>query len=464
MQHPKLTVLGAGSYFFGRQVIWNMVTSSVLREGTLALVDTNPDVLKTMVSLAERAIETTGAPVKLLASTDRREVMDHSDFCISTFSDRNAHFRGVDTQIAAKYGVRMCSSDTIGPGGVFRALREIPTLLSMAKDAEELAPDSWFINFVNPTTVLGIALMRYSNVNSFAICDGHHEPHHRLRLLKRVGILDADAETVPSDVEQKLDYRAAGVNHFMWILKLTYEGRDYLPALRKDVEKRAEEERKDAEQARSNANSYSKAKFNSTYSLALWDVFGAYPDTVSHTKEYVPYFQGLGVTPNDPEPLELFDAKDRQSKMDERWKETTEYATGGKPIREFLDTGSSDHATDIIESMWGTLRKPFYMSTANKGAVTNMADDAFLELRCDLDMHGPRPQPIGEMPRGLLGLQQQVLDTHELTAQAAAECSRDLLLRALCTDPIVNNIGDARNIMEELLEAERDALPAKWFK
>lgn len=464
MQSPKITVLGAGSFFFGRPVIWNMVTSEVLKSGTLALVDTNPDVLKTMMSLAERAIEATGAPCKLIGSTERREVMADSDFIVTTFSDRNAHFRGLDTQISAKYGVRMCSSDTIGPGGVFRALREMPTLMAMAKDAEELAPNAWFVNFVNPTSVLGIALMRYSDIRSFAICDGHHEPHHRLRALKQVGILDDQAECIPSEVEQKLDYRVAGVNHFTWLLRFDYDGKDYLPKFRELLEERAADERKVLDTSTFDGNTYSKAKFNASYSLALWEVFGSYPDTIGHTKEYLPFYQGLGISANEPESIVLFDAEERQQKMAAKFSETVEFATGKKPITEFIESGASDHATDIIESMWGGLGKSFYINSANNGAVTNLADDAFLELRSDIDIHGPRPQPIGEMPRGLLGLQQLVLDTHELTAQAAVECDRDLLLRALCTDPIVNNIGDAKKIMDELLVAEKDALADEWFR
>ena len=465
MLSPKITVLGAGSFFFGRPVIWNMVTSDVLKHGTLALVDTNPKVLKTMMDLADRAIEATKAPCKLIGSTDRREVMGSSDFIVTTFSDRNAHFRGVDTEISAKYGVRMCSSDTIGPGGIFRALRELPTLLAMAKDAEELAPSSWFINFVNPTSVLGIALMRYSDIRSFAICDGHHEPHYRLHVLKRVGILGKDATSVPPEVEQKLDLRIAGVNHFTWILKLTYDGKDYLPKYYEVLSEAAAKERRENlnDGSQLGANTHSKAKFNAAYGVELWNVFGAYPDTVSHTKEYLPFFQGTGTTRIDPEPLILFDAEERQQKMADQWRETEEYSRGDKPVSEFLEKGRPDHATDIIESMWGGLGKSFYINSANRGAVTNMAADAFLELRSHVDMNGPKPQPIGEMPRGLLGLQQLVLDTHELTAQAGFECDRDLLLRAMCTDPIVNNIGDAKGIMNDLLEAERDALSERWF-
>ena len=97
------------------------------------------------------------------------------------------------------------------------------------------------------------------------------------------------------------------------------------------------------------------------------------------------------------------------------------------------------------------------------GAFTE-GTETFLELRCDLDMRGPRPQPFGAMPRGLLALTQEVLDTHELTAQAAVTGDRAILRRAMLTDPICNNIGDADACIRDLLDAERDALPAYWFK
>ena len=95
----------------------------------------------------------------------------------------------------------MCSSDTVGPGGIFRALREVPHALAMARDAARLSPEAWVINFVNPTTVMGIALMRYApEVRSFALCDGHHEPHNTLAWCKRVGIVSEDATAVPAEM------------------------------------------------------------------------------------------------------------------------------------------------------------------------------------------------------------------------------------------------------------------------
>lgn len=468
---PKVVVIGAGSYFFGRAVIWNMTRSEVLRAGTLSLVDTNPSTLRTMVGLARRAVTATGAPLEVEGSIDAREVLSGADFVVLTFSDRNSYFRGMDCEIALRHGVRMCSGDTIGPGGIFRACREVPTALALARQIEMLAPAAWIINFVNPTTTLGIALMRFApRVRSFAICDGLHEPYCTMEVLKAVGVLGEAAADVPSEVRNDLDLRIVGVNHFTWMIQFTYRGQNYLPEWRERLVRLAASEQATNGDVSTggvrsrDVNAGAKARYNASYALQLMDIFGAYPDRISHTKEYMPYFQGYGEARNRPEPIAVFDAEERTRKMERHMIETEDYAFGRKPIAAFLESGRSDHATDIIESMWGGLGKRFYVNTQNRGAVANMADDAYLELRCDLDMDGPRPIPVGEMPRGLLGLEQQVLDTHELTAAAAATCDTHLLLRAMLVDPIINNIEDARAIVAEALERQRDALPDNWYR
>ena len=458
MAGPKVTVIGAGSFFFGRPVIHKMATSKVMAGGTLALVDTNKGVLSTMSRLARRVFARSKCGVKVVASTDRRKVIAGSDFVVLTFSDRNAHFRGIDTTVAATHGIRMCSGDTIGPGGIFRALREVPIALGVARDVQRLAPSAWVINFVNPTAVLGIALRRYApSVRSFALCDGHHEPHCTLHWLKLAGILPEDASAVPPDVSARLDLRIAGVNHFTWMLKFEYDGKDMMPRLRKIFDKRVIQEKLAP-------GDHSKKMYNNTYAQKLFGIFGCYPDCIDHTKEYVPYWQGHGVKDNTPSPLAIFDADRRVRLMADQWAETTRYANGKLSPAAFLRKVHDDHATDIIESMWGGLGKSFFINTFNNGGVSNMPDDAFLELRCSVDMQGLRPHPVGEMPRGVLGMQMQVLDTHELTAEAAVTGDRKLLRRAMLTDPICNNIADADACIADLLAAERDVLPSYWYR
>ena len=458
MSGPKVTVIGAGSYFFGKQVIHKFATSPILAGGTLALVDTDEKVLGTMVRLARRTFGATRCGVKVIGSTDRRKVLAGSDFIVLTFCYRNAHFRGVDTQIAARHGIRMCSGDTIGPGGIFRALREVPQALAMAADARRLAPNAWVINFVNPTTVLGMALRRYApEVKSFAICDGHHEPRHTLNWCKTVGILPKETTAVPPEVQAKLELRIGGVNHFTWMLRFTYDGKDMTPAVRRWLGQEARKEQ-------AAPGNDSKGRYNAAYALELFDLFGIYPTNIQHTKEYVPFFQGYGASPVRPEPIALFDAAEREQGMSKAWAVTEDYAAGRRSTREFLKTIHDDHASDIIESMWGGLGKPFYVNTANRSAASNLPDDAFLELRCDLDMKGPRPQPLGAFPRGVLALQHQMLDTHELTAEAAVTGDRAVLRRAMLTDPICNNIPDADACIADLLAAQKEVLPGYWYK
>ena len=457
MSGPKITVIGAGSYFFGKEVIHKMATSPVMENGTLALVDIDADVLATMKKLAERVFEERGCGVTVEASTERRDVLPGSDFVVLTFSCRNAHYRGVDTELAARHGMRMCSSDTIGPGGVFRALREVPHVVAIARDAHELCPGAWIINFVNPTTVMGMALRRYvPEVRSFALCDGLHEPYVSLKWCRAADLLPEDADRVPPDMEAGLDLKIGGVNHFTWLYRLAFDGEDLLPLIRRKLDAWAEEEAGAPQEK-------AKPRYNFNYARQLFDIFGAYPTAISHAKEYVPYFQGGGVAATEPEPIRLFDAGRRAREMEAGWAKTCEYAQGKRTVEQFVAECKDDHATDIIESMWGRLGKPFFINTANRGAVDNMPADAFLENRCDIDMHGPRPQPAGQMPPGLLGLQHQILDTHELTAQAAVTGDRALLRRALLVDPIGNNIGDVDACTEDLLEAERDALPRYWY-
>jgi len=450
---PRIAVIGAGSMFFGRQAIKGVMSSDVLKTGTLVLVDTHEPTLASMTALAQRAREHSGAPTKIEASTDRREVLAGCDFVVLTFANEGIRYRGIDTEIAARHGVRMCSSDTIGPGGIFRTLREAHEILAVARDVAELCPDAWVINYINPTTCNGILLMRHApKLKSFALCDGLHMPHRRRTLLRNIGLLGPD-ETNP-ELEAKTSLRLGGINHFTWMWGFDVDGEDCLGRYYDYMRSVANDE---------NQKTHSKARNNGRYRLAISEIFGAANMVIGHTKEYVPYWQGYTTNPYYIEPLATFDAPARQQQRDEVFTEIEAWGSGDKEMGEFFESVDTDHATDVIEGMWGNLGKQFYINQPNRGAVCNFDDDAYFELLSDVDMKGPRPVEVGEMPRGIKGLTHQVLDTHELTVEAAVSCDRKVLRRAMLTDPIVNSIPDADAIIRDLLEAEKDALPAGWY-
>lgn len=456
VQHPKVVVIGAGSLFFGRQAIWQMVQSRYLNCGTLALVETDPERLEKLTRLAEMVAQHNGVALRIEAAAHWKDALPEADFVVLSFANQTVRYRGIDCAVSERYGVRMCSGDTIGPGGIFRAMREFPAILDCARDVVDLCPDAWVINYVNPSTVHGIGLRSYApNVKSFALCDSLHMPHVKRRYAVRAGILDG-TEELTADIDREFDLRIAGVNHFTWMLKAEYRGEDRMPMIAESIRRSAAlEDRRAASDA--------KALHNDGITNSLYEAFGRIPVCTAHTKEYLPYWQGRGVLPEPIPPLSIWETDARYARHAAMWQQVDDFLEGRIPIGDYMELLGSDHATDVIETMVGNLGRPFYVNTFNHGAVSNMADDAFLELLCDVDMNGPRPRPVGEMPRGLRGFQEVVLDTHELTAEAVATCDRTLLRRALLTDPLITSMADANAILNDLFEAERDALPDCWY-
>ncbi|RKN71203.1 glycoside hydrolase family 4 [Paenibacillus ginsengarvi] len=457
VQKPKVVVLGAGSLFFGRQSIWQMVHSEHLNKGTLALVDTDEARLNKLVKLARMVAEENGVQLAVEGSTDRRDVLKDADFVVLSFARDTVKYRGIDCEVSEKYGIRMCSGDTIGPGGIFRAMRELPIIMDCARDIEAICPDAWVINYINPSAVNGIALQKFApKLKSFALCDGLHMPHVKRNYAVNAEIVPSK-EAYTEEIANRFDFRIAGVNHFTWLLKAEFDGRDVAPNI-------AERLRRRAETATNGGDTGAKAAYNDAIGYELYQAFGYIPTCVAHTKEYVRFWQGLGRTKEAIPQLSIWETEERYKRHASMWEQVDSFLSGAKPISDYMRTFGPDHATDIIESMVGGLGKKFFVNTANRGAVPNMSGDAFLELMCEVTTDGIKPLPVGNMPTGLRGMQQIVLDTHELTAEAVVERSFAKLRRAMLTDPLTNSIADADRIIAEIMERERDALPAYWFE
>ena len=456
VQHPKVVVIGSGSLFFGRQAIWQMAHSPYLNKGTLALVDKNPERMEKMGKLAEMVVAETGVELNIEVASDWKDVLPGSDFVVLSFAEDTVKYRGIDCTISEKYGVRMCSGDTIGPGGIFRAMRELPVIMECARDVATLCPDAWVINYINPSTVNGMALGRYAtDIKSFALCDSQHMPHIKKRYAMRAGIISSLDEW-NDEIDAAFDMRIAGVNHFTWMLTGDYQGKDVMPQIAESLKVAAATEDLGGDKG-------AKALNNDAIAYQLYEIYGKIPTCVGHTKEYVRFWQGRGTLHDEIPPLSIWETEPRYKRHADMWQQVDDFIGGATPINQYMSTFGPDHATDIIENMVGGLGKPFHINTYNRGAVTNMADDAFLEILCDVTMDGPRPRHVGEMPRGIRGMQELILDTHELTAEAIVKQDFTLLRRAMMTDPLTNSIADTDAILRELLDAEKDILPDHWY-
>ncbi|MDD2709324.1 MAG: glycoside hydrolase family 4 [Verrucomicrobiae bacterium] len=457
MKGPKVVLIGAGSAFFGRQTIWSMVSKEALCHGALALVDTDANKLRWMEQIARRAIAARGVPLKLEVSTDRKKVLRNADFVILAFANEGVKLRGIDAKISTRHGMTMCSADTIGPGGVMRTLREVPRQNAILRDVRRLCPGAWVINWANPTAAMGIAMMRhFPDLKTFAICDGPHNPHFENRLLIRAG-LASKPEEITDALRSRVKIRAGGVNHFNWLIEMTCQGRDLTPRIM-DALKAATQEEHIADR---NAG---KIKRTNRIAWQLASALGYAPLCIHHTQEYLPFFQGHDVDRKNAIAIRKWDEQERWKWMNECWNDMRQIASGRRPMEDFLAKTSADHASDIIEAMWAGLPKRFYLNVCNNGAVSNMNDDAFLELPCVVDMNRVRPLFFGDMPRPILGYLQRVLDEHELAVEAAVTCDRKTLRQAFLASMVAVSIPDAEACMNELLRAEREYLPQAWFE
>ena len=457
MKGPKVVLLGAASAFFGRQTIWSMVMKDALCTGSLALVDPDEKKLKWMADIARRAIEHRGVSLKLEVATHHRKVLKGADFVILAFAVEGVKLRGVDAEVSTKHGMIMCSADTIGPGGTMRTLREVPRQNAILKDVEKLCPDAWVINWVNPTAAMGIAMMRhFPHIKSLAICDGPHNPHFDNRLIIDAGIAKS-ADRITDALRSRVKIRSGGVNHFNWLVEMTYKGRDVTGKIKDGL--------RQASQAMHRANSEpGKIPLTNKISWQLADAIGYVPKCIWHTQEYLPYFQGRDINRKDALTIRKWLVKTRREWMRSCWGDMRKIASGRRPMDDFLDKTRPDHASDIIEAMWSGLPKTFYINTCNNGAVPNMTDDAFLELPCVVDMDSVRPLPFGPMPRPLLGYMQRVLDEHELAVEAAVTCDRKILRQAFLASMVAVSIPDVDSCIKELLQKERRYLPKGWYR
>src|SRR3954452_23116729 len=215
----QITFLGAGSTVFARQLMTDILLIDGLDEGCFALVDIDAERLDLAQQIAARLIAHSGKRWSVRASTERRDVLEGSNFIINTIEVAGLANVRHDFDIPMKYGVNQCIGDTIGPGGIFKALRTLPDWLDILRDTQHLAPDALVMNFTNPMSITCLTGVRASRLPIVGLC--HSIPYTAEILAGYLGVPVAD-----------LKYRAAGVNHLSWLVDLTYHGEDVYPRLR----------------------------------------------------------------------------------------------------------------------------------------------------------------------------------------------------------------------------------------
>ena len=430
---PKVTFVGAGSAVFARQLMTDILAVEGLDDGVFALVDIDAARLDLAKRIAERLVELSGKRWTVEASVDRLDVLKGTDYVINSIEVaglRNVRF---DYDIPLRYGIDQCIGDTIGPGGIFKALRTGPAWLEIVSDVQRVAPGAVVLNYTNPMSILTLAALRSTELSVVGLC--HSVQGTSRQLAGYLGIPYAE-----------MDWDCAGINHNAWFTKLEREGVDLYPLLR--------------ERAR-DPDVYEKDPVRFEVMLHL----GAFvTESSGHFSEYVPYFRKRP---------DLINRYTRPGYLGEsgfyannwpRWRrendEQIEAMLSGE--RQIPVGRSLEYGADIIEALECDRNATIYGNVLNQGSIDNLPNGC-VEVECRVDRDGIHAQRFGRLPEQLAGLNRSHMAVHELVVEALLERSKEKARYALMLDPLtaaICSLDEIARLFDEMWEAERESMPA----
>lgn len=429
----KVAIIGAGSAVFAYEIMRDVLVTPGLESGTFALVDIDAQRLELAHQIAEKLISVTGRNWTIEASTDRAKVISGTDYLVNTIEVAGMENVRHDFDIPMKYGVNQCIGDTIGPGGIFKALRTLPAWIDILKDTERLAPNALVMNYTNPMSLTCLTGLRASSLPIVGLC--HSIPHTAENLAEYLDI-----------PVRELKYRAAGINHLAWLVEVTHNGEDMMPRLRELAKDPAIYEK-------------DPVRFETMLHL------GAFPTEGSgHSSEYTAYFR------KRPDLVEKYM---REGYLGEtgfyannwpRWREEA-----ADEIRRMLSGEDEidlergvEYASHIMQAIETDIPTVIYGNVKNTGLVTNLPDGGVVEVACLVNRDGIQPTHYGALPTQLAALDNAHMAVHDLVATAVLEKNREAAVHALMLDPLtaaVCSLAEIRAMFDEMAVTEAASLP-----
>ncbi len=419
---------------FAKKLVGDVLSFPALADGEIVLMDIDEHRLEQTTRVAEAMVENGDVRATVESTTDRREALDGADYVLNMINVGGTEPFENEIRIPERYGVEQAIGDTLGPGGVFRALRTIPTMLDIAEDMEELCPDALLMNYTNPMAILCWTLYEETDVETVGLC--HSVPH----------TAEAIAEYVDVPKEE-LDYWVAGINHMAWFLTCEHDGEDLYPRLH---------------EAGDDPGIYER----DTVRFDLMEHFGSFvTESSHHNSEYHPYFR------TDPEEIERLTGTDYAERMP-----TATYLHGWMERSEERDAAledldpddveierSEEYASRIIHSLETGTPRRFNLNVHNEtDAIGNLPDEACVEVPCLVDATGIHPCSVGDLPPQLAALNESNVRVQHLTVKGALENDRDAVHRAVKLDPLTAaelTLDEIHEMTEELIAANEAYLP-----
>lgn len=424
---PRIALIGAGSVVFAQQLVRDILSFRELRASTFALVDIDPVRLETAERMVRTAVAAAGGEAVVEAHLDRRAALDGADYVINMIQVGGHAATLLDFQIPRRYRLKQTIADTLGVGGIFRALRTIPVLLDICAEMEALCPRALLLNYTNPMAMLCLAVARASSVPFVGLC--HSVQHTSMRLARFIG---ADYD--------RLGYRVAGINHMAWFLELTVDGEDAYPRLWEAMDDPT-------------IYKQDKVRFEMMRRLGYFVT-----ESSEHMSEYVPYFLKRGTL------IRQFsipvDEYIRRSERNLKVFEKARTSPSGTPARR--RKRSVEFAAPIIRAMETNADWSFHGNVYNDGLIGNLPADACVEVPCLVNRGGIQPVRMGSLPPQLAALNRTNINVQQLTVEAALSGNRDHVYHAVMLDPhtaATLSLDEIWAMTDELIAAHGDALP-----
>jgi alpha-galactosidase len=430
---PKVTLVGAGSAVFARQVMTDILAIEGLDDGVFALVDIDPVRLDLAHRIAERLVQLSGKHWSVEASTERRDLFAGSDYVVNSIEVAGLQNVRADYDIPMRYGIDQCIGDTIGPGGIFKALRTGPAWLEILADLERVAPGAIVLNYTNPMSILTLAAARATGLRVVGLC---HSVQGTSRQL-------AHYLQIPYE---ELTWKCAGVNHNAWFTTLERGGEDLYPLLR---------ERANVPEV------YEQDPIRFEMMLQM----GAFvTESSGHFSEYVPYFRKRpDLVKKYARPGYLGESGFYADNWP-RWRRENDERIVSmlRGETEIPLQRSHEYAADIVEAVECGRATSIHGNVVNDGAIENLPNGC-VEVECRVDRGGLHPVRFGSLPEQLAALNRAHMAVHELVVEALLERDRRKAQYALALDPLTSavcSLEEIERLFKEMWEAERASLGA----
>ncbi|MCL1986990.1 MAG: alpha-glucosidase/alpha-galactosidase [Firmicutes bacterium] len=435
----KITFMGAGSTVFARNVLGDCMASPVLEESEIALYDIDGKRLQESETILNAINKGFGNKAKIksyLGVENRKDALRGADFVVNAIQvGLYDPCTIIDFEVPKKYGLRQTIADTLGIGGIMRALRTIPVLQDFAHDMEEVCPNAWFLNYTNPMSMLCGFMQRYTPIKTIGLC--HSVQVCSEHLLNPLGMSD------------KLDGRKeliAGINHMGWLLEIMDKhGNDLYPEIRQKA-----------------ATKNAAEKHWDMVRYDYIDKFGYYcTESSEHNAEYNPWY----IKAKYPELIEKFNIP-----LDEYPRRCVNQIAGWANEYAKLTADSTikhnrtwEYASHIMESLiTGKLMK-LGGNVLNKGnIIENLPSDACVEVPCMVDNYGINPCYVGKLPVQLAAMNMTHINVHLVAIEAAVTLKKEHVYQAAMLEPHTAaelSLDDIKATVDDLISEHGDWLP-----